>query len=452
MKEKDPLHFNETYSFEVIVKDNKENFAGKLIISPNGSTLRVMGERAFSKKFSTSQVIECKTLRNWFLLTDLSLNSWRSTSLRMDDREDRGGFYEVEFQVGFIIKASTRINSDTLFNGFNFDADMVGKWTGITNKLTDLLYEHRDLGKNDPTLFTKPLGNLGEAYITYNLSLHSSLESMSSGVKLTPVLGIFLNENRSIQDIYKEIKKLYVLLTYFWGEDFSINHLLLSRLNGDYISAFYTSNVIKDYIKYPLIPLGFDIQDNYKEFTGLPIEFFTSFYNLPETKVEHFTKYLRYKRMKSNEEKFLGYFRILEKLVHVRGTYVEDVLLNDLLKRAKRILIKKLGSDKRNIERLSKRIMSANGGKYNTATCISKFFNDIPEELQSVMGFNKIDIEPICKLRNDMTHANEYEVSDGDLHNYTRFIHLLLIFALFDKSLGLSLDLLVPLSSRFSRI
>ncbi|MEQ1173682.1 HEPN domain-containing protein [Acinetobacter lwoffii] len=452
MKEKDPLHFNETYSFEVLVKDNKENFAGKLIVSPNGCTLRVMGERAFSENFSTSEVIECETLRNWFLLTDLSINTWRIASLRMDNKEDPGGFYEIEFKVGFLIKSSSRINSDTLFKGFNFDADMIGKWTGITNKQNDLLYRHRDLGKNDLTLFTKPLDNLGDAYLSYNLNLHTNLEGMSSGVKLTPNVGIFLNEHRKIQDIYKEIKKLYVLLTYFWGGDFSINHLLLSKLNGDHISAFYSMNVVKDLNKYPLIPLGFDTRDNYGGFKGVPLEFFINYYNLPDSKVEHFSKHLRYKRMKSNEERFLGYFRILEKLVHVRGTYVEDGLLKDLLKRSKGILIKKLGSDKKNIERLSKRIISANGGKYNTATCISKFFNDIPEEIRSFMGVSQSDIEPICKLRNDMTHANEYEVLDENLHRYTRFIHQLLIFALFNKSLGLSLDLLIPLSGRFSRI
>lgn len=452
MKAKDLLHFNECYSFEVIVKDNKENFAGKLIVSPNGCTLRVMGERVFSNNFASSEVIECETLQNWFLLTDLSMNSWRSASLRMDNREDRGGFYEIEFKVGFLIRSSARINSDTLFKGFNFDADMIRNWTGITNKQNDLLYQHKDLGNNDLTLFTKPLENLGEAYLIYNLTLHSNLEEMSSGVKLKPTLGIFLNERRAIQDIYKEIKKLYTLLTYFWGEDFSINHLLLSGVKGSCISAFFSRNGVKDLKKYPLIPLGFDTRDNYEGFTGVPLEFFNNYYNLPDSKVEHFTKYLRYKRMKSNEEKFLGYFRILEKLVHVRGTYVEDELLKDLLKRSKRILIKKLGSDKRNIESLSTRIMSANGGKYNTATCISKFFNSIPEEIQSFMEFKQSDIESICKLRNDMTHANEYEVLDKDLYSYTRFIHQLLVFALFNRSLGLSLDLLAPLSSRLSRI
>lgn len=452
MKEKDPLHFNETYSFEVIVKDNKENFAGKLIVSPNGCTLRVMGERAFSENFSSSQVIECETLLNWFLLTDLSINTWRTASLRMDNREDCGGFYEIEFKVGFLIKASSRINSDTLFNGFNFDADMVRKWTGITYTLTDLLSEHRDLRNSDPTLFTKPLDNLGEAHVTYNLSLHNSLESMSSGMKLTPILGIFLNEHKPIQDIYKEIKKLYVLLTYFWGADFSINHLLLSKFNGDDISAFYSSNVIKDFIKYPLIPLGFDTPDNYKRFTGLPLEFFTSYYNLPESNVEHFTKYLRYKRMKSTEEKFLGYFRILEKLVHVRGTYVENELLESLLQRSKNFLIKNLGSNARDIKSLTRGIVRSNGGKYNTSTCILKFFQVIPEDIKLTMKFDKSDIERICKLRNDMTHANEYEVSDEDLYSYTRFIHQLLVFAMFHKSLGLSLDLLVPLSGNFSRI
>lgn len=65
------------------------------------------------------------------------------------------------------------------------------------------------------------------------------------------------------------------------------------------------------------------------------------------------------------------------------------------------------------------------------------------------MSFKRSDIQGICKLRNDMTHANDYIVSEEDLYQYTKFIHQLLIFALVNKLLGISLDILIPLSDRF---
>ncbi|MCE6007928.1 HEPN domain-containing protein [Acinetobacter soli] len=457
---KAPLDLNENYSFDVIVKDHDTNFAGKLILSPDECTLKVMSERQISSEFYNFDKIECFTLQNHFLLSDVQLKNWGFRSLRLNDPSDQGGFFELEFDVGFVIKAntSTSLKKETTFSGFSIEADMIRKWTGITKKQEDLLLQNSNgffpsHADEDLKLFEIQLENIGFLYLAYNLNLHTDIDSMSSGVKLTPQLGVHFFEckDKYISILLKEIRKIYVLLSFFWGDDFSLNNLkiTLPHIRGGDISGYYPSNYIANNKTYPIFPLGFDLRSRYNSYQGLPLDLFQEYYNLDNSKVEYFIKYLRYKRIKSNEEKFLGYFRILERLVHTTGTYVDEESLKILLDRSKKYLIKKLKSRSSDIRSLCKKIIKSNQGKYVTHDCISRFFDEIPEEIKITMSVKRSDIQGICKLRNDMTHANDYFVSEEDLYQYTEFIHQLLIFALVNKLLGVSLDVLTPLSNTF---
>ncbi|MBJ8426029.1 HEPN domain-containing protein [Acinetobacter bereziniae] len=449
-----PLSFDESLNFDVLVNDEGQNFAGTLKISPNETTLRVMGERPFSPEFSNSEIIECTSFRNSFLLTDIISTSFRNTNLRLSNPNHSGGFYEIEFLIGFVIKSTASINKHSLFNGFHIFADMIKKWTDITNKQTNLL----SLGDNSfglPSdnliLFETRLNTSGSIKISYEISSHTSLETISSGIKITPYIDRLFVENKNIIDIYNEIKKLYSLITYFWGCDFLFNHINISLANvlGAKTSAFFTTKEIENVLNYPLIPLGLDMRTQIIDYQGLPLSAFTAFYNLPENYSDFFTKYMRYKRLKSDEDKFLGYFRILEKLVHDEGFYVNPELLENLLNRSEKYLINKFGSRKKDIKGLNSRIIKVNGSKYNTETCITRFFNTIPDGLKDIFEFTKDDLKKICKLRNDITHANEYFVSDIDLNLYTKFIHQILIFAIYNKLLDLPLESLVPISYSF---
>lgn len=455
---KDPLDLNQSYSFEVLVRNNDTNFAGKLNLSPEGCTLRVMGERDFTSEYYTIEAFECFTIRNHFLLSEVKFKSGRFASLRLNDPIDRGRFFELEFTVGFVIKASTNtsLKKEAIFSGFSIEADMIRKWTEITNKQEDLLLQNSGSSfpsnaDDDLKLFEILLENTGFLYLAYNLNLHTNIDTMTSGVKLTPQLGLHFFECKDITMLLKEIRKIYALLSLFWGDDFTINNLkiTLPHIRGSGVSGYYASNYIANNKMSPILPLGFDVRNRYNSYEGLPLNLFQEYYNLEDSKVEYFIKYLRYKRLKSNEEKFLGYFRILERLVHITGTYVDEESLKTLLDRSKKYLIKKLKSRSSDIKSLNNKIIKGNQGKYVTHDCISRFFDEIPEEIKITMALKRSDIQGISKLRNDMTHANDYIVSEEDLYQYTNFIHQLLVFALVNKLLGVSLDVLIPLSNRF---
>lgn len=453
---KAPLDLNENYSFDVLVKDHGTNFAGKLTLSPNECTLKVMGERQISLEFYNFDKIECFTLQNHFLLSDVQLKNFGFTSLRLNDQKNRGSFFEIEFHVGLVIKSNTKITKETLFNGFCIESDIIKEWTGITNKQAEVLMKVSDkvMFNNDLNLFEIPLDNTGILYLSYSLNIHTNLKTLSSGVKLTPQLGLFFYENKCVKDFFKEIKKLYVFISFFWGSGFQVNQIKVNVLNLKHcnVSAYYPKNFERVCRVYPLVPLGFDLQSRVNDYIGLPFDVFKKYYNLSKDKVEYFNKYIRYREMKSDEEKFLGYFRILEKIVYQSESYVNPTVLEEILEKSENYLKIRLDAKQKNIKSLIKRVLYANNGKFNTSTCISKFYELIPDDLKEIMDYSKSDIEKICKLRNDITHANEYYIKESELYGYTQFIQQLLCFAMFNKLLETPLEILAPLRVNFKKI
>jgi len=133
--------------------------------------------------------------------------------------------------------------------------------------------------------------------------------------------------------------------------------------------------------------------------------------------------------MTNTEDRFLGYFRVIESLTRKQKEYLDPEKLNDLLIRSKPFLHKKF-KDKKNVNSFIKGITRYNKSKYNTAKCIQDFYNEIPSATTKYWKYQKHDIQKICQLRNDITHANDYQITNQELYLITCFIELLLIFAL----------------------
>ncbi len=136
--------------------------------------------------------------------------------------------------------------------------------------------------------------------------------------------------------------------------------------------------------------------------------------------------------MENPEERFLGYFRILESLCFNKKSYLDEVLLEKLSNRIKPYLIKVFG-DKKSVTSFLKGLPRYNNSKYNTQKCILDFYLKIPVLLSGTWKLEKSNIGEICKLRNDITHANDYSISDSRLEENVKFIEVLLVFSLFEK-------------------
>ncbi len=110
-------------------------------------------------------------------------------------------------------------------------------------------------------------------------------------------------------------------------------------------------------------------------------------------------------------------------------------------------MYKKFG-EKKDVDSFLRGIPRHNRSKYNTEKCVQDFFRSIPETMTTNWKYKKNDIGGICKLRNDIVHANDYYISDTDLIERMYFIEILLIFSLSHK-IGLCTEFCTEFVTRF---
>ncbi len=116
----------------------------------------------------------------------------------------------------------------------------------------------------------------------------------------------------------------------------------------------------------------------------------------------------------------------MESLCFKKKNYVNEEILEEVLKKAKHYLIKKF-DDKKNVTSFVKQIIKVNHSKYNTEKCLQDFYKEISIDCSENWRFKKNDFNKICKLRNDITHANDYKIIEREFMEYTMFIEVLLL-------------------------
>ncbi|HAV2894217.1 TPA: hypothetical protein JH890_000572 [Acinetobacter baumannii] len=432
------LNLNEEYSFEVKVQDQERTLAGKLFLSPKECTLHVMTERQPSDEFYNSEVILCSTLNKSFTLFGLACNH-SSVMYHLTEGEDFNiGFYEYTFHIQFLIISNGFLNFDDQLINFTFNAPILKKWVGYTktqNNLINKIIKNEKINTEDLIEFTTHIDNHAQLVLHYELTQHFGGDLFSVGSNFPPKLTINFNSVKSISELHIELNKIYELMTLIIGSDFKIDIIEAQQSGSPFSKSsiyFPTSNRGKE-VDYPLLPLGHDLVNPFFGYEVLPLDYFNNFYNLSDETRTLFTNYLRYKRMKSNEEKFLGFFRLLEKLTFKSQSYVDEYILKSILTKSRSYLKNRLGCRTKVIKDFSSRIEGTNRMKYNTLKCLGDFHDTLPIEISNKLIYKKVDLERIIKLRNDITHANHYTIDDNDLYRFTIFINSLLVLAFINK-------------------
>lgn len=447
MLEKNYLNLADSYEFNVKVFDHKNIFAGYLKLTPEKCTLRVMGERDPSNNFHSSKIIKCSSLKFNFFLYELSISHMSSQLLQYDDKGGIG-FFEYTFNIGFIVCSNQSLSNINNIKELKIQFPLLKSWIGNTttqNKILDLM-ESNSKSINS-TEFRVNLENYGSIYLAYKMT--SSWESLGTSNKIQPYINIIFNEPKNIGLIHEEIEKIYTLLAFYIGYDFDFQLVNLTphnNFNNTQVSVYHTQNHSSKTLSYMLFPLGHNLKFD-PEINPLPLSSFNSFYNLNSTDLSLFHRYIRYDRMKSTEEKFLGFFRLLEKITYQISPYINEKSLNNILERTKPYLHKRLEGKSQDIKAFLKRIPQLNNSKYNTHTCLSKFYDRLPSELTETLCFKKRDLHEICKLRNDVTHANYFIITDKQLFKFTLFIKVLLYLALLEK-VGINIQIYWQIATR----
>lgn len=454
------LELAKTYDFEVTVSDGTNNFAGKLCLSPYKITITIIGdqngERNCTLGWGSIEKLVCRDLNKTFFL--YNLNFVKGNSRVISHHPKHIWFFESVFEVEYVIFSPTELYKGDLIESINIQSSKVSEWVGNTNKQEQIIIDYNNkvpIFDNPDKLneFSTQLEGIGALGVGYNLSMHHSSPDFSAGIKFPPSLIIEFISAKSGTAVMNSFLKLYSLLAFFIGNDFLIEQLDISFSSGTFNNKgtlYYPSTIISPKYEqgYSLFPLGKNIRFDSSELPSLPITSFNNYYSLPKDQCGYFSKYLKYKRLENPEERFLGYFRILESLCFSKKSYLNEELLKRICESAKPYLIKKF-ADKTNVTSFLKGIQKYNNSKYNTEKCIQNFYMKIPESISSKWKIKKGDIGKICKLRNDITHANDYCISTSAIEEKVKFIEVLLVYSLY-KKLGVELTMATKVINRIS--
>lgn len=458
MERIEELHLNRNYSFHVSIKNNGTHFAGELLLAPDACSLTIRGDvsqdRGPDFSYCSIDELACKSFEGTFIMYGLKLTSGHSRALQ--HHPSSIWHFENKYSVSHVIFIRGSFTSKVSVRAIELDSPSISRWVGSTTTQDEIVSRHNQgtlFSSRDaiPVEFEQALGDMGVLRIAYTLSTHYSSEAFNMGLRFPPVLLQIFNKLKSGAEAIDCFRKIETIFSFLTGHPLDIQTIRLINKEGPrYSLSLYTPRAayIESDRSYPFFPLGRNRRFNDMGLPEFPLDSFTEYFSLPVEEQRYFEKYLRYRQMTNPEERFLGFFRLLEKLCFQKDFFLDEGKLIAFIDRARPFLGRHFG-DKKNVNRLLKGVLRLNSSKLNSAGFILKFLKMLPTHLLDGWIYAPSDIDAICKVRNDLTHANEFEPEEFEIERKAKFIEVLLIISLLRK-IGVSIDVGAFMTSRIS--
>lgn len=443
----DELHLNESYQFKVTIENNGTHFAGELSLTPKACTLIIRGDISEGRQHTFDMEglneLTCNCFGGTLLLLGLKGDG---ASIRHIERYPSSiSHFEIKYRVSHVIYSRATLSRDIGFLEIELESPSIAQWVGYTHTQDDIASRYNNgtlfpFAGTLPVEFEKTLNDIGVLRIVYHPSTHYSVEAFSMGLRFPPSLSLSFDGEKTAGQIIENFSELDALFSFLIGGVLDLNTVKLTTAHGRMhsLSLYFprTSSGAKNR-NYPWFPLGRNLRIDHMGLPEFPLDSFAEYFDLPSTERMYFKKYIKYREMQNPEERFLGFFRLLEKLCLQKESFLPENKLITLIERATPFLVSYFG-EKKNVERILGRVVDLNRSKLNTAGCIVRFIKKIPSDLLDRWIYGSSDINKICKLRNDLTHANEIDLEEYEIDRKAKFVETLLIICLLAK-IGVSI-------------
>lgn len=446
-KSPDELHLSESYNFEVTIENNGTHFAGELSLTPRVCILIIRGDISGDRRHAFDieglSELTCDCFGGMFFL--LGLKGDGASIKHMHHGPTPVSHFEIKYKVSHVIYSRAILSRDIGFLEIEVDSSSIAQWVGYTQTQDHIVFKNINgtlfpFTGVLPTEFEQPINGLGTLRIVYHPSTYHSVETFSMGLRYSPSLSLLLDGEKTAEQVIERVGDLDTLFSFLIGRAPDLNTVKLRTARGRMHSlSLYFPRPSSEVGNrdYPWFPLGKNLRID-MGLPQFPITSFSGYFDLPIAERMHFKKYVRYREMQNPEERFLGFFRLLEKLCFRKESFLPENRLITLIERAGPFLIRYF-DDKKNVKRILKKIIDLNHAKLNTAGCINVFIKKIPSTLLDKWIYGSSDIESICNLRNDLTHANDIELKEYEIDRKAKFIETLLILRLLVK-MGIPID------------
>jgi hypothetical protein len=330
-------------------------------------------------------------------------NKYKKMIIKSKDINTWVGFTKLQRELGFDIKQ--RI--------FNQHKEKF-KFIDCDNFILDIFYE---INTNQDTLNGK---------ITYTYLPYIELN-------LKKILNF-----EEVEKIYFELLDLFYVLL---GFDLNVEQVILESEQEDFINTyFYYKKDYKIVQKNSIfVSLSNDLFEQYREELNLKI--FQNYFKLNNYNKSFFKVFRKYKMFHYTEDKLLGYFRILENLMFNKNEifteekldiYIANITIEETKKiKEKQILLK--GNQK--IKKVIDKPIKDRKEIIKFIVFHNKVLNVLSNNHKLKVNF--IDVEKIVKLRNNISHFNEYNINQNDLEKFIDYLEFLVNYVLL-KLIGYS--------------
>ncbi|MHB2248856.1 HEPN domain-containing protein [Pseudomonas fitomaticsae] len=443
------LELSKSYFFKVIYREGCEGFAATLELTPELITFKVMTERS-CKLSSNALEAECDDLTDKFLLKGLYCVGSRNATI---SAAPSVGFYEIEFTVESVEFCPKHTPYKGEFESIQIYSSTINDWIGYTTTQDNILHAHAKGEDISPHLteFVAEANHAEEMGIQYNGTHRHSPLTYEQAFSFPPSLFYTFGIEENAKNPYITYTKIFNLLAFFTGIQPDVQRVDLEYDYNGYAMCGSLYFPTKDFKSnrsdtYAMFPLGVNQRFDDWGLPPVPASAFSIYFAPGSELPDIFSKYVKYRTMGNVEDRLLGYFRLLEKHCYRRKNYLPDELFTRYSRLSKK-WAKANGLTTKEVKNFEGGLKRFNGQKYNTHKCVTDFISSLPEEIQEGLGVTNDLLTEICTLRNNITHANKYNVEENKIYTYTAYVHHLLIFALLEK-LGVELPSVINLIGR----
>ncbi|PMU10425.1 hypothetical protein C1Y11_11095 [Pseudomonas sp. FW305-20] len=261
-----------------------------------------------------------------------------------------------------------------------------------------------------------------------------------------------MGSGERVADPFLIYVRIFNLLAFLTGAEPSVqsvtlNYDLYGYSQKGYLYCINNSLKPKGSDLYAMFPLGKDPRFDDWGIAPFPMSSFALYFSPDSDLPDLLEKYVKYRSMGNVEDRLLGYFRLLEKHCYNRKCYLSEDLFVRFSRLAKGWVKGNSSLSAKQIKSFEGGLKRFNGQKYNTEKCLSDFLSSLPEPIKKGLGVTKDLLTEICTLRNNITHANKYNIEEDKLHLFVAHVHHLLIFAILEK-LGIVLADVANITNR----
>ncbi|CNI56026.1 Uncharacterised protein [Yersinia rohdei] len=419
----------------VIIEE--KNYFSELTLNDKGIQIRLVdfkGKINISTLDNTSfNSLAFKRGISHYLLFGLKLNeiSWMHTELGEI-------FSDYSFTAQGFLYSEQMLCENNLFTNLSIHGEGIKKWSGYTRKLDNIMahgLNNRLPSQDECVVFKKNIAGLGSLGLYYSYRYGGLNGLHTVGMEVDPHIKITFEKPVSFDILIEKYIDLYMLLRFLIGDEISISNIKTQNQNDHWNS--YTQLYLaekKDPNKFIIngmtLPYSSPYRDDSEE--SFPELVWENYFNHNNYEIkELIKKYVTYSMIHNDEEKFLGYYRILEKITLINSSYVDEDKLSVLLTRSKSLLSNQFPGVP--LKAFLRAIKSANRKKHNTESCIQHFIRSLPESMIEKFKLKDINIREICESRNRIIHQPLFIETSEKIYIYLQETELFLKIALLIK-------------------